>query len=218
MKRVRLTVDPGDADLPLTFVRAAESDDFTGAVSVVNWNVTSESATFLLRIEGSLEGVEPLLQADDAVTEYEIISVGEQTWYALLAGQDTGDARELWEQFKFGHLLTVPPVEWNDDGTYTFALVGTEADVQSAVADLPPGVGVTVESVGGTGVADDGVLTRLTPRQRETLDTAVELGYYDVPRTATVEDLAADLDRAPSTVGEHLQKAEATVIRGLLRR
>jgi hypothetical protein len=94
----------------------------------------------------------------------------------------------------------------------------TEADVQSAVADLPPGVGVTVESVGGTGVADDGVLTRLTPRQRETLDTAVELGYYDVPRTATVEDLAADLDRAPSTVGEHLQKAEARVIRDLLRR
>lgn len=218
MKRVRITVDPGDADLPLTFARATDSDEFAGAVSVVNWNVTSDSATFLLLVEGEIAGLEPLLRADDVVEEYEILPVGEESWYVFCTGQDTGPARQLWEQFKHGHLLTVPPVEWNADGTYTFAIVGTEADLQSAVGEVPEGVDVTVEAVGGTAVAADSVIDRLTVRQRETLDAAVELGYYDVPRTATVEDLAAELDCAPSTAGEHLQKAEATLVRGLLRR
>ena len=57
----------------------------------------------------------------------------------------------------------------------------------------------------------------LTERQREVLETATDLGYYDNPRQATHDDIAADVDASPSTVGEHLRKIEARVFGHLVR-
>ncbi|NEU57192.1 helix-turn-helix domain-containing protein [Halorussus sp. MSC15.2] len=51
-----------------------------------------------------------------------------------------------------------------------------------------------------------------TERQQEAVETAVAVGYYDVPRTATHEDVAAELACAPSTASEHLRKAESKVL------
>ncbi|MXR22550.1 helix-turn-helix domain-containing protein [Halobacterium bonnevillei] len=46
---------------------------------------------------------------------------------------------------------------------------------------------------------------------------AVDAGYYDVPRTASQDDVAAQLDCAPSTVAEHLRKAEAALAGAAIR-
>ncbi|MFB6270658.1 MAG: helix-turn-helix domain-containing protein, partial [Halobacterium sp.] len=59
--------------------------------------------------------------------------------------------------------------------------------------------------------------TALTDRQREVVETAVDLGYYDVPRTAGQDDVAAELDCASSTVAEHLRKAEAALARAAVQ-
>ena len=99
-----------------------------------------------------------------------------------------------------GSLLTVPPVTINDDGTSTFTLVGTESDIQSAVDGVP-----------------DSVLGALSERQREAADAALSLGYYDVPREATIEEVATELDCATATAAEHLRKAESTVFSSLVR-
>ena len=48
-------------------------------------------------------------------------------------------------------------------------------------------------------------------------ETAVEEGYYDVPRQATHKDIADNLGCAPSTVDEHLRKAESRVVTGLIQ-
>jgi predicted DNA binding protein len=53
----------------------------------------------------------------------------------------------------------------------------------------------------------------LSDRQREALEVAVELGYYDTPREATHTDIAAELDCAPNTASDHLQKGEAKLVR-----
>lgn len=79
--------------------------------------------------------------------------------------------------------MTVPPVEWNDDGSSTFTLVGTEADVQAAVEEVPEGIPVDVERVGGRSVRPESVRDELSDRQRETVETAVSAGYYDTPAT-----------------------------------
>jgi predicted DNA binding protein len=55
----------------------------------------------------------------------------------------------------------------------------------------------------------------LTERQQEVLEVALELGYYDVPRQATHNDIAERLDLSVGTVGEHLQKIEARVFKTL---
>lgn len=91
------------------------------------------------------------------------------------------------------------------DGSYTFTVIET----------VPDGVTVTVEAVGGREVADESLLGRLTERQRAAVTAALDCGYYDVPHRTTTEDVARALDCAPSTAAEHLQRAEAAVLRGL---
>lgn len=62
----------------------------------------------------------------------------------------------------------------------------------------------------------DDPLDATTPRQREVLKTAFDLGYFDVPRAATTEEVGDALDLDPSTVREHLQRAQRNVFAALL--
>ncbi|AGN00048.1 Bacterio-opsin activator HTH domain-containing protein [Salinarchaeum sp. Harcht-Bsk1] len=53
----------------------------------------------------------------------------------------------------------------------------------------------------------------LTDRQRELVTTAIEMGYYDTPREASMTELAEALDIAKSTCSETLHRAEEKVIK-----
>jgi predicted DNA binding protein len=53
----------------------------------------------------------------------------------------------------------------------------------------------------------------LTDRQWEVVETAVELGYYDTPRGASLTDLADELGVAKSTCSETLHRAEGTIVK-----
>ncbi|WP_101297960.1 helix-turn-helix domain-containing protein [Halegenticoccus soli] len=55
-------------------------------------------------------------------------------------------------------------------------------------------------------------LDRLTDRQQEVIQTAYNMGFYEVPRETSTEDVAATLDIDPSTVAEHLQRAERNLL------
>jgi hypothetical protein len=52
----------------------------------------------------------------------------------------------------------------------------------------------------------------LTDRQYEALRIAYELGYFTIPRDASLEDVAAELDIAPSSVSERLRRAQTQLI------
>lgn len=52
----------------------------------------------------------------------------------------------------------------------------------------------------------------LTGRQSITLTTAIEMGYFDTPRRASIEDVAKRTGVSPSTAIEHLRKAEKKVL------
>lgn len=60
------------------------------------------------------------------------------------------------------------------------------------------------------------VLDELTERQREVLTVAFERDYYDIPRSVSGRDIAAEMGIEPSTVAEHLQRAEAKLVTQLL--
>ena len=55
-------------------------------------------------------------------------------------------------------------------------------------------------------------LETLTDRQLEVLQTAYEIGFYDVPREATVADVADEIGLDGGTVSEHLQRAERNIL------
>lgn len=54
--------------------------------------------------------------------------------------------------------------------------------------------------------------TLLTERQQEVIETAIRLGYYDVPRRCTLTDLAEAVGIAKSSCSETLHRAESTLI------
>jgi hypothetical protein len=56
----------------------------------------------------------------------------------------------------------------------------------------------------------------LTDEQREALELALERGYFEVPRQATLSDLAGDLDVSQQAVSERLRRGTQKVIRGLV--
>lgn len=56
------------------------------------------------------------------------------------------------------------------------------------------------------------LLTVLTPKQRDALQTAIDTGYYGVDRDTTVESIAEELGVSETTAWEHLARAEAKVM------
>nr|WP_255473553.1 helix-turn-helix domain-containing protein [Halogeometricum sp. CBA1124] len=53
----------------------------------------------------------------------------------------------------------------------------------------------------------------MTDLQRETLALAIRRGYFEVPRSATLSDLAAELGVSKQAVSERLRRALALLAR-----
>ena len=56
----------------------------------------------------------------------------------------------------------------------------------------------------------------ITAKQREAVELAIELGYYDRPRNATLTDLAESLGISKSAVSQRLNAVELTLIRSFV--
>lgn len=56
----------------------------------------------------------------------------------------------------------------------------------------------------------------LTPQQRDAMVTAVESGYYDIPRAATLREVATDLDISHQTLSEHLRRGTRKLVESTL--
>lgn len=94
-------------------------------------------------------------------------------------------------------------------------IVGSQDDISDRVAEYEQsGSEVLLRSIGDY-QGPEGPLDALTARQREVLATAFELGYFVVPGEVTTEDVAVELDLSPSTVREHLTRAQYNVLAAL---
>lgn len=79
------------------------------------------------------------------------------------------------------------------------------------------GVTPTLRKIGAYR-GDSSIRDSLTKRQREVIEIAYDLGFYEVPRTASTADIAAQLDIDSATISEHLQRAERNLLRQELDR
>lgn len=94
----------------------------------------------------------------------------------------------------------------------TIALVGSQRAIANLI-DTYSTVGMSPDLRKlGTYHGRTRPLDTLTDRQRYVLETAYEIGYYEVPRKASSETVAAELDLESSTVAEHLQRAERNLL------
>lgn len=76
----------------------------------------------------------------------------------------------------------------------------------------------SVDSVTGDGPLLDpgGVVPPLTARQREVLLTAVENGYYEIPRDIDTASIAAKVGVERRTAEDHLRRAERKLVEAMI--
>lgn len=215
--RVRITAHGHEAAIhPMYDVLA--NAEFVERATALQWNYTGEALGILHYVVGDVAALETALEAVPEVVGYDLERIDDGSCYAYVRDETTARLRALLAPSTGGSLVVVPPVTYNPDGTVAFSMFGPEAELQAIVDQVPAPVEVTVEAVGGLAGIAPAIETQLTERQREVAETAVELGYYDVPRSATQDDVASELDCAPSTAAEHLRKAESRVLRAQLGR
>jgi len=100
---------------------------------------------------------------------------------------------------------------YRSGGRLSFGLIGPPNQLRDVLSAVPDPIDVTVERVGSYGgrrLAG----ANLTERQREALCAARRVGYYDVPRSGSVADVAEAIECSPSTAGAHLRKGEAALV------
>lgn len=215
--RLRVTANGREAEIHPMYDLWANAP-FVERATALQWNPTDEALGMLHYARGDADAFEAAVADVPEVLGYELERAGEDAFYVYIRDATTHSLRDLFGSLTAGGVVIVPPIVYHEDGSVSLSLFGPDTDVQTAVDGIPPPVDVTVEAVSGLGATRPAVETRLTDRQREAVETALDLGYYDVPRTATHEDVADALDCAPSTAAEHLRKTESTVLRSLFDR
>ncbi|WP_137287503.1 helix-turn-helix domain-containing protein [Halorussus salinisoli] len=211
MRRVQLTFYAPDAEVHPLHTLMAERD-YVDAAEMVHWNDAGESMTHAFYIEGDREAFVAELVETPEVQAYDLTPVAEGRFYVHVRAETTPVQRAMFDAYNEGGVVVTSTLEHTDDGGVTFEVVGTAEALQDLHGAAPDGIEVDIERIGGPSADYE---TLLSERQREAVEVAVTVGYYDVPRSATHEDVAAKLDCAPSTASEHLRKAESKVLRTL---
>jgi len=163
------------------------------------------------------------LRTDDAVVE-EVAADAELTGRAIETVDDdaavyrmerpNGENCICDELRAAGHPVGDATVE--DGDLYLTLYLSEAADFEGLVDRLREyGGAVSLRSLTRNGQAGSGSdpavvdRDRLTDRQREVLETALEMGYYEYPRAANATEVGERLGLTASTVVEHLTLAEA---------
>ncbi|MDH5020908.1 helix-turn-helix domain-containing protein [Halobacterium rubrum] len=122
------------------------------------------------------------------------------------------------------HGCPVADVRARDGDLYVSFYAADVETVQDALADLQDWFDdVTVRQLTQSSDDDDdrrdAVVVdrgRLTARQREVLETCVEMGYFEHPREANGTEVASALGISPATFREHLAAAQRGLLESVL--
>lgn len=191
---------------------AIEADPTVTIETTHQINRVGEQFVELSEFSGDMATLERLLAAEASVNDF---AVTPETGLAYLEYEQSSSMTQLFTILTAYSLILVPPVEYTDEYEergVRLTVVGTESAITRISADLPSEIDLYPERVGEYVPERGRVEDLLTDRQRDVFETAVRLGYYEVPREATHEEIAAEVGRAPATVSEQLQRIEANLL------
>ena len=182
-----------------------------------HWNFSNpEYVTTLLHVIGNVEeGREEYVAALDTVEtiqEYDVTPVDDRSFYVFIRETAQDFASRLRALLTDTELLIVPPVEYGSDGEMLFEVAGDQDALQGLVANLPDQLAVSINRLGEYDAYRESHVTALTDRQQEVLEVARERGYYEIPRQASVREIADEIGCSKSTAADHLRKAEARLV------
>lgn len=161
-----------------------------------------------IEVENRLD--EDRLDDIDSVDDWELIAEKDDSYLYLLEVT----ALEMPDSASVDHddLVGTCDPTVNDRGML-LSLVGTQDSIRTMLrnfeaAGIAPDLRRLGEYEGGQRTLD-----ALTDRQLEVLRTAYDMGFYEVPRQASIDDVADEVGLDGGTVSEHLQRAERNLLR-----
>lgn len=171
-------------------------------------NVTASIAEEVLEYVREIEGV----QAHVALEDHHIIVTAD-----CLRGHHTSDIDSYLDRH---NCMLQPPLRYESGTKICRILAVDPAHLTSLYRDLVEDFTVSVEAkrelqelpelASNTNNFDETI--GLTERQRTILEAAYARGYYDIPRDATAEELAAQFGLSRRTVDEHLRRGERKIL------
>nr|WP_244256764.1 helix-turn-helix domain-containing protein [Halomicrobium sp. IBSBa] len=211
MKRIQFSVTYPDR-LRHPLQRHLEDDEALTRAELLLWSPTAD-ATTLCWFDGEPAAAERAVATIDSIETANHVRDGDGT-YVFLQQDGFEFPDVVLDLIADAAVIFRPPVVFRDDGTISFEAVG-ETSALSAFHDALASVGdLAIERVRSFDRASRP--SQLTDRQRAAIEAAVAVGYYEIPREGTIEDVAARLDCATSTAGELVRKAEAAVVEGVV--
>lgn len=185
------------------------------------WNVVTgdpETEYELFYAEADRERYEAELRSVDSVRWYDLTPIDDDAFYAYICQATRDEDRQWRSAFAELNLLVVPPIVYDSNADFYMTVVGASEDLQAMLGGLPDEIDVTVDAIGDYDRRHASVAGDLTDRQLAAVEVGVELGFYDVPRTASVADVAERLDCAESTASTLLQRAAGSVMERVVGR
>ena len=116
------------------------------------------------------------------------------------------------------NMLMARPPDFLDVDRMKVEMIGKENEIKKLVHYANKWGDNSFKILGLTSIDAKGesLLSKLTSRQRQILLTGYALGYYDVPRRISSDDLSRHLNVDKSTIVEHLRKAERKLIGSII--
>lgn len=174
--------------------------EFDTEIDIAIEELHDELVTFVLEVEESAEAVLETLSDSEQVKHVEKLDSGN-----LLVTKTSCGAYSAIDR---NHAIlrrsnTIGP----NRRVYT-VLFFRRQDLRAMIEDFREIGTVTLGKL--SEFDDSGV--RLTDRQYEVVEHALESGYFEWPREITSEELAADMGISHATLLEHLRKAESKLL------
>lgn len=166
-----------------------------------------EQGVGVVEVEG-----EEYEEALEKIPQHETVSDMEVLWHdtdedKALIQIRTNEHLILQEAYKSGVPIEMPFEIQNGVGEWKLR---ASRDSISQFSSTFESMGVEHEIEYVRGVEDEEEF--LTDKQREVVETAHELGYYDTPRRMSLSEVAEELGVAKSTCSEMLHRAEGKIM------
>ncbi|WP_255152524.1 helix-turn-helix domain-containing protein [Halorarius halobius] len=212
MRQAILSAAPPEGFHPIDRAVAEDPDVRRRSIEAISL-LEDGTCVVLYWVDGDLDRAAEITRDHPGVHEFELHRVSDDSGLSFVHLDATEVMEALLVITRREAIVVRPPIGCLPDGGVRVTIVGTDGAISDAVEAAPDSLDVRLERFGPYEPStEEDFFASLTSRQRDTFTAAMELGYYEVPRRTTHEELAEELGVSRSTVGEHLRKIEARAL------
>lgn len=185
---------------------------YVDKAQTIQWTCSKDTISAMHLLEGNSACFETAIESIPSVYNVELAQVDDDQFYVYHNLSVDGETSATLDALIQRKADVLPPIEYASDGTATAWIIGRRDALQRIITIVPESLQVEVCRISELRSDAESVTSLLTKRQRETLLTAIELGYYETPRSVNQGDVANEIGCSESTAGEHLRKAESKLL------